>query len=163
MCAANALGTCLNVGPDDRLVLFTDVPTAAIGAAVEREARARTEHVVVVRLEELGTRPLLDVPDGLPADAFTEAQHDTAMAVYGCWVDAGLAPRASGWFGSGGGWDGADDAPTARDRYRAMMRRLTTVQVLAVERMLWGLGVPAAMLGDVRTGLDLLEGIRCDE
>lgn len=97
------------------------------------------------------------------AGAITEAQHDTAMAIYGQWVDAGLAPRASGWFGSGGGWDGADDAPTARDRYRAMMRRLTTVQVLAVERMLWGLGVPAAMLAEVRAGLDLLEGIRCDE
>lgn len=97
------------------------------------------------------------------AGAITEAQHDTAMAVYGCWVAAGLAPRASGWFGSGGGWNGADDAPTARDRYRAMMRRLTTVQVLAVERMLWGLGVPGAMLADVRAGLDLLEGIRIDE
>ena len=65
--AANALGTCLNVGAGDRLVLFTDAPTAAIGAALEREARARTEFVLVVRLEELGSRPLLAVPDGLLA------------------------------------------------------------------------------------------------
>jgi aminopeptidase len=63
--AENALGTCLNVGPEDRLVLFTDAPTAAIGAAVERAARDRTAHVLVVRLEELGPRPLLAVPEGL--------------------------------------------------------------------------------------------------
>lgn len=63
--AANALGTCLAVGPEDRLVLFTDAATAAIGDALEREARARTEHVWVVRLENLGARPLVALPEGL--------------------------------------------------------------------------------------------------
>jgi leucyl aminopeptidase (aminopeptidase T) len=81
--AANALGICLNVGRDDRLVLFTDAPTAAIGAALEREARARTDHVLVVRLEELGPRPLLEVPNGLFARLQAFAPTVSVLAAQG--------------------------------------------------------------------------------
>lgn len=63
--AVNAIDTCLAVQASDRVVLFTDEATASIAAALEQEARKRTDDVWVIRLEELGTRPLAALPEGL--------------------------------------------------------------------------------------------------
>ncbi len=63
--ARNAVETCLDITEKDRVLIFTDEETLQIGQALERAARSRSEHVVLKTLEEIGERPLVDVPDSL--------------------------------------------------------------------------------------------------
>jgi len=63
--AENAVATCLAVRPDDRVVVFTDAATNAIGSALAQAATARGADVTTIVLEDLGTRPLDGVPAGL--------------------------------------------------------------------------------------------------
>ena len=63
--AENAVGTCLAVGRADRVVVFTDAATLAIGHALEAAAREAGAQVTVLTLEDLGERPLTALPDGL--------------------------------------------------------------------------------------------------
>jgi aminopeptidase len=65
--ADTAVGTCLAVEATDRVVLFRDDATAAIGEALEHAVLTRGAEVHVVRLEELGLRQLVALPDGLVA------------------------------------------------------------------------------------------------
>jgi len=62
--AENAVGTCLAVGREDRVVVFTDAATLAIGRALEAAARAAGAAVTVLPLESLGRRPLTALPEG---------------------------------------------------------------------------------------------------
>jgi aminopeptidase len=63
--AENAVRTCLAVGRGDRVVLFTDAATLAIGRALETAARVAGAEVDVLLLEDLGERPLTGLPGGL--------------------------------------------------------------------------------------------------
>jgi aminopeptidase len=60
-----AVETCLNVSRGDRVLVFTDEPTLAIGNALALVAQETGAEVVLNTLESIGTRPLLDVPDSL--------------------------------------------------------------------------------------------------
>lgn len=63
--AENAVATCLAVRPGERVVVFTDAATLDIGTALARAAEARGADVTTIVLEDLGTRPLQGVPEGL--------------------------------------------------------------------------------------------------
>lgn len=64
--ARTAVGQCLNVGPDDRVLILTEEASREIAAALAEAARERGAAEVITRtLEEFGPRPLLELPDGL--------------------------------------------------------------------------------------------------
>lgn len=63
--ARNAVRTCMNIGRDDRVFITTDEVTLSIGEMLAEEAMQAGGTVKMVRLEELGQRPLIDVPTGL--------------------------------------------------------------------------------------------------
>ncbi len=63
--AKNAVETCLGIHSGDRVVVFTDAPTAPIGHALAVEAQALGADVVLKTLESIGPRPLLAVPQAL--------------------------------------------------------------------------------------------------
>jgi leucyl aminopeptidase (aminopeptidase T) len=60
-----AVETCLNITAADRVIVFTDAPTIAIGEALADAAVARGAQVALKTLEAIGERPLLAVPDAL--------------------------------------------------------------------------------------------------
>ena len=60
-----AVETCLAIDKTDRVIVFTDEPTRAIGEALFEEAQQCGAEVVLKPLETIGTRPLLEVPDSL--------------------------------------------------------------------------------------------------
>ena len=60
-----AVETCLGIGNSDRVIIFTDEPTQIIGDALYRVTQETGAEVVIKHLEEVGTRPLLAVPDNL--------------------------------------------------------------------------------------------------
>lgn len=63
--ADTAIGTCLGVTAADRVVVFGDEPTRGIARALARAAQDRGAAVEVVWLEEVGERPLSEVPEAL--------------------------------------------------------------------------------------------------
>jgi aminopeptidase len=63
--AQTAVETCLGITSADRVIVFTDAPTRAIGEALVEAAWAQGAQVAVKRLEDIGTRPLLKVPASL--------------------------------------------------------------------------------------------------
>ncbi len=62
-----AVRTCLNIGPDDRVLVLTDETTLSVGQALATEARAAGAATVLHLLEEFAARPILDLPEGLVA------------------------------------------------------------------------------------------------
>ncbi len=62
-----AVGQCLNVQPDDRMLVITDADTKIIGEALATVARETGAVVEVVQLEMFGERPFTEVPEGLRA------------------------------------------------------------------------------------------------
>jgi leucyl aminopeptidase (aminopeptidase T) len=67
--ARNAVRTCMNIGDDDRIFITTDDATLPIGEAIADEAVQAGGTVKLVRLEEIGSRPLIDVPAELVEQA----------------------------------------------------------------------------------------------
>lgn len=63
--ARNAVRACLGVGPQDRLAVIRDADRAPIADALQEEAVAAGAEVRAWVLEELGERPLLEMPAGL--------------------------------------------------------------------------------------------------
>lgn len=68
--ATTAVRQCLAVGTADRVVVFSDDATLRIGTALADAARAAGAAVTLLRLEDLGTRPLV----ALPVDLATRLQ-----------------------------------------------------------------------------------------
>lgn len=60
-----AVGTCLGVTAADRVVVFGDEPTRVIAEALADAARDRGATVQPIWLEDVGERPLLEVPESL--------------------------------------------------------------------------------------------------
>jgi len=71
-----AVQTCLAIQEVDRVLVFTDAPTMAIGKALFRAAEECGAEVELKTLEEIGERPLLAVPDSLWA--FLDSYKPTA-------------------------------------------------------------------------------------
>lgn len=67
--ARNAIEVCMAVKPGERVVLVTDRVVPEVGDALEKAARARTEHVSRFVLEDFGARPLKDCPPEITAAA----------------------------------------------------------------------------------------------
>ena len=63
--ALNAIRTCMAVKPGERVVLVTDRLVPEVGDALEKAARAATDKVTRIVLEELGPRPLRELPPSL--------------------------------------------------------------------------------------------------
>lgn len=63
--ARNAVNVCMGIHNKDRVLIFTDEVTEAIGCALEQMAREKGATVVVKRLEEIGKRPITAVPQEL--------------------------------------------------------------------------------------------------
>lgn len=70
-----AVQTCLATQASDRVVVFTDEPTLDIGQALFQAAKECGAEVVIKTLEEVGTRPLVEVPESLWA--FLDAYQPT--------------------------------------------------------------------------------------
>lgn len=60
-----AVETCLGINASDRVIIFTDEPTQAIGDALYEEVRELGAQVVLKTLESIGPRPLMEVPEAL--------------------------------------------------------------------------------------------------
>lgn len=61
----NAIEVCMNVQADDRVLVITDDITETIGTALTNESRTSGATAQSVKLEDLGSRPMLEVPDEL--------------------------------------------------------------------------------------------------
>jgi hypothetical protein len=66
--ARTAVAQCLAITRADRVYIITDDETIAIGEALRTATEERGAPCRLVRLEELGQRPLLNLPDTLVAD-----------------------------------------------------------------------------------------------
>ena len=62
--ARNAVRTCMNVGPDDRVYIMSDEETLLVGQALMEEALAVGARTEIVKLEDFGKRPLKSMPAG---------------------------------------------------------------------------------------------------
>ncbi|MBK8020597.1 MAG: aminopeptidase [Chloroflexi bacterium] len=63
--ARTAVETCLAINRSDRVIVFTDEPTYAIGDALRQVAEETGAQVLIKTLESIGPRPLLEVPQSL--------------------------------------------------------------------------------------------------
>lgn len=63
--AKNAVQVCLGIKESDRVVVFTDQSTAQIGEVLVDAVREQGAEVKLRLLEEIGPRPLLEVPESL--------------------------------------------------------------------------------------------------
>ncbi|HVM45578.1 MAG TPA: aminopeptidase [Candidatus Thermoplasmatota archaeon] len=82
--ARNAVVTCMAVRPGEKVVLVTDRIVAEVGDALERAARAVTPQVHRFVLEDLGARPLRELPEALAAAAaFADVSLWAAASVKG--------------------------------------------------------------------------------
>lgn len=63
--ARNAVETCMNVKPGEKVVLVTDHVVGDVGTALEAAIRKVSTNVRVFHLEDFGERPLKDVPKEL--------------------------------------------------------------------------------------------------
>jgi leucyl aminopeptidase (aminopeptidase T) len=110
--ARNAVRACMNIGAEDRIFITTDDVTLPIAEAIAEEATQAGGTVKLVRLEEVGSRPLIDVPDALveqiveyrPTSTFFAASSQPgevqmrmglAMALRQHFSDAGMQPPRS--------------------------------------------------------------------
>ena len=60
--ARNAIRTCLQIRPGERVSLVTDLETEEIGASLAGEARNAGAEIDVHVMEDYGPRPMLDLP-----------------------------------------------------------------------------------------------------
>ena len=60
--AKNAVYTCLDIQPDERVALITDRETLEVGAALATQLAEAAGHVDVVILEDVADRPVLHLP-----------------------------------------------------------------------------------------------------
>ncbi len=63
----NAVQVCMNVNPDDRVLIISDVNTLEIGQALADQSNNLGAESKVIQLEDFGQRPLTDLPPGLIA------------------------------------------------------------------------------------------------
>ncbi len=64
--ARTAIRQCLAIGPEDRVFIFTDQATKAIGEALQEAAQEQGAAVIGLHLlEEFGPRPFTEVPEAL--------------------------------------------------------------------------------------------------
>ncbi len=63
--ARNAIRVCMGVGAADKVFILTDNDTQQIAQVLESEAKAAGAKVTCVCIEEFGTRPMTQLPDGL--------------------------------------------------------------------------------------------------
>ena len=61
----NAVQVCMNVQPEDRVLVITDEKTDRIGSALTSESASAGAEARSVKLEELGSRPMTEVPESL--------------------------------------------------------------------------------------------------
>lgn len=61
--AEQAIRICLNVKPEEKVVIVTDKKTLEIGKALEEEAKKITNQVKTFIIEDFGKRPLQKLPD----------------------------------------------------------------------------------------------------
>jgi aminopeptidase len=64
----NAVKICMNVTDQDRVFITTDRATSLIGNALEQEVISTGASCLLVKLEDYGQRPLMDVPPRLVMD-----------------------------------------------------------------------------------------------
>lgn len=64
----NAVKVCMNVTEPDRVMIMTDLETWVIGEALETEVKLTGAEVLLVKLEDYGSRPMTEVPSKLIAD-----------------------------------------------------------------------------------------------
>ncbi len=62
---SNAVRVCMNVHPDDKVLVMTDQKTLKIGSALASESEAAGAFSRLVKLEDLGSRPMTEVPPAL--------------------------------------------------------------------------------------------------
>jgi len=60
--AKNAIYTCLDIQPDERVALITDRDTLEVGAALAAQLAEAARHVDVVILEDVADRPVTHLP-----------------------------------------------------------------------------------------------------
>ncbi len=60
-----AVRTCMNVGPQDRVLILGDRVVEEIGQALAQEARATGAHTTLLLVEDFGGRPMLSAPSAL--------------------------------------------------------------------------------------------------
>jgi len=60
-----AVQTCLAINEKDRVLVFTDEPTLAIGQALYQASSEQGAEVRLQKLEDIGARPLVEVPPAL--------------------------------------------------------------------------------------------------
>lgn len=79
--ARNAVSTCLNVSPGDRVWILTDSAREAVGQALARAAREQSASAVTLRLmEEYGPRPFTILPDSMAEELRESAPTVTILA-----------------------------------------------------------------------------------
>ena len=64
----NAVKICMNVTEPDRVMIMSDLETWVIGEALETEVKLTGADVLLVKLEDYGSRPMTEVPSKLIAD-----------------------------------------------------------------------------------------------
>ena len=66
-----AIQTCMNARPTDRVYIMADEGTWRIGKALEEETLATGAEVSLIKLEDFGTRPFTEMPEGFMEAIFT--------------------------------------------------------------------------------------------
>jgi len=66
--ARNAVRVCMNVQEEDRVFIFTDTKTEAVGQALADASAETGAEVKVILLEDHTTRPVTEVPESLVAE-----------------------------------------------------------------------------------------------
>lgn len=79
--ARNAVATCLNVAPEDRVWILTDEARTEVGLALAEAAQEQAASSVMLRyMEEYGARPLLGLPEEMADDLRASAPTVTILA-----------------------------------------------------------------------------------
>ena len=78
-----AVRTCMNVQPDDRVIVISDQPTEEIGRALIQEAEAAGAATRLLLMEDFGPRPMLQAPPELVQAIRDFAPTVSFMAVQG--------------------------------------------------------------------------------
>src|SRR5260370_17239945 len=69
--ARNAVRTCLNIGPQDRVCIIRDRPRQHIAEAIEEEAQATGATVRTWTMEDHLSRPATSFPTSIPEQSLT--------------------------------------------------------------------------------------------
>ncbi len=59
-----ATQTCMNIGSEDKVYIMSDEETLRVGQALKEEALETGATVKLIKLEDFGSRPWLELPDG---------------------------------------------------------------------------------------------------